>query len=83
MKEELFALLYASFNDSGEIYVTSFGSFKTEEEARREMEKYIEIDIKDGYDKVDWDVTSDSAVYEDDKGFIYKTYRVQRIPKCK
>lgn len=83
MKEELFALLYACIRDESEIYVTSFGTFKTEEEARREMEKYIEIDIKDGYDKVDWEVSSDTAIYDDSAGLTHKTYRIQRIPKCK
>lgn len=83
MKEELFALLYASMSDEGEIYVTSFGVFKTEEEARKEMHEYVEDDIKDGYNKVDWEVSSDTAVYDDSAGLTYKTYRIQKLPKCK
>ena len=83
MKKELFALLYASMSDEREIYVTSFGVFNTEEKARKEMNEYIEDDIKDGYDKVEWKVSSDTAVYDDSAGLTYKTYRIQRLSNCK
>ena len=83
MKKELFALLYASISDESEIYVTSFGVFNTEEEARKEMQEYIEEDIQDGYNKVDWEVSSDTAVYDDSAGLTHKTYRIQRLPNCK
>ena len=40
MKKDLFALLYASISDDNEIYVTSFGVFNTEEEARKAQQKH-------------------------------------------
>ena len=83
MKKDLFALLYASISDDNEIYVTSFGVFNTEEEARKEMQEYIEDDIQDGYNKVDWEVSSDTAVYDDSAGLTHKTKRKQRLPNCK
>ena len=83
MKKDLFALLYASISDDNEIYVTSFGVFNTEEEARKEMQEYIEEDIQDGYNKVDGEVSSDTAVYDDSAGLTHKTYRIQRLPNCK
>ena len=39
MKKDLFAMLYASISDDNEIYVTSFGDYKTEEEARKETQE--------------------------------------------